>query len=401
MIRLSKNSIVEHENTVLMCNQLKALVEEGHIYANNGMPPLLVENDPKDDTKRTQVQPASIDLRLGPEAWEVDCDFTLKPGETMEQALKHIHAKPVQTENHILEPSLNGKKQTYLIVKLQEGFDLPAPLWGEESTKSFAGRLDLDITGMLDRYFESHPFNTLPPGYRGGVYVLMRSNSWRIQLNVGKPVIQIRMNIGDPLIPDEQLKKNYSKHPLLCQYKNNKTTPIEQGHVKFSDGLILSTDLERDIIAYTAKPSEDIIAIGKKKEYHPKDFHNIQRKPKQEEDYIAPQDVFHIMCTYEWQNVPRDQCADLKRTANEISIDAVNNYAGFSDPGFARPLTLEARFRRPTRLYHRTPIARDVHLQLHDTVPPELAYGGQKLQSHFSQQPGIALSYVFKDEVEW
>ena len=113
------------KNGILPVQQLRSAVAAGEIHADN----------PLDEG---QFQPASIDLRLGVEAWRVQASFLPGKGSAVQDKLEKFAMHRIDlTHGAVLE------RGCVYIVKLQESLRLPADVSAMANPKSSTGRLDV------------------------------------------------------------------------------------------------------------------------------------------------------------------------------------------------------------------------------------------------------------------
>ena len=123
---LRMSNVVEARRTgVLPAQQLKNMVRTRVITS-------AIEIDP------TQVQPASLDLRLGKRAYRVSASFLPGPNYTVFDRIKQLDGlPPIDLER---EPVF--ERGAVYVVELSEALSLPAELSGIANPKSSTGRLD-------------------------------------------------------------------------------------------------------------------------------------------------------------------------------------------------------------------------------------------------------------------
>jgi dCTP deaminase len=109
-----------------------------------------------------QIQPASMDLRLGPVAYRVRSSFLPLEGNTVRDKLDRytMHAIDL-TKGAVLE------RHCFYVVPLLESLKLPKGLGGTTNPKSSTGRLDVFTRVIADG---ATGFDTVPAGYDGPLY---------------------------------------------------------------------------------------------------------------------------------------------------------------------------------------------------------------------------------------
>ena len=130
----------------------------------------------------SQIQPVSLDLRLGAKAYRVQSSF-LPENETVEAKLKDIQLYEVDLrDGGILE-----KGAIYLIPLLEE-LDLPNTVYGVTNPKSSTGRLDMFTRVIIDH---GHRFDEITPGYKGKLYLEVISRSFPVRVKEGITLNQL------------------------------------------------------------------------------------------------------------------------------------------------------------------------------------------------------------------
>src|SRR5947199_938594 len=109
-----------------------------------------------------QVQPASLDLRLGEWAWRVRASFLPGPKATVAQRLETLalHKVPLG-DGAVLETGC------VYIVPLLESLALPEGISAASNPKSSTGRLDI-FTRLIADFAQE--FDKIPEAYRGPLY---------------------------------------------------------------------------------------------------------------------------------------------------------------------------------------------------------------------------------------
>ena len=106
----------------------------------------------------TQIQPASLDLRLGTKAYRVPASFLPGKGKTVEQQLSELEFDEIN-----LEAGAVLERGTVYVVELMEHLSLPESVSALANPKSSTGRLDVFTRLIADH---SDVFDSVPGGYR-------------------------------------------------------------------------------------------------------------------------------------------------------------------------------------------------------------------------------------------
>ncbi|MFQ5449687.1 MAG: 2'-deoxycytidine 5'-triphosphate deaminase [Nitrospinaceae bacterium] len=345
---------------------------------------------------RSQFQPVSLDLRLGPKAYRIQCSF-LPENESVEEKLKHVqlYEFDLQGTHGVLE-----KGAIYLIPLLEE-LDFPPSFYGLANPKSSTGRLDMFTRVIVD---QGHRFDEIPRGYKGKMYLEVIPRSFPVRVKAGLSLNQLRIANGTSITLGKQaLGPDYKKYPILFD-RNGFEIPFE--NVKVDAGLFVSVDLtgeEKDsTIAYKAKTNSNIIDLTKLNHYDPLEFWEPVVRPRNHRLILEPE-CFYIMMSKEkicvWPHWLAEMVA-YEPNSGELRT----HYAGFFDPGFGWDGS-ESRMNQGTCAVmevrpHDVPFMVEdgqtfCRLKFEKVVErPEKVYG-KKIDSHYHSQ-GLALSKYFK-----
>lgn len=336
-----------------------------------------------------QIQPSSLDLRLGNVAYRVRAGF-LPASSTVEERIKSLEMHQIDlTEGGVLE------RGALYIIPLQESLKLPSDFSGVASPKSSTGRLDI-FTRLLTDFGSS--FDVVASGYEGNLYLEVSPLTFSIIARAGDKLNQLRLRKGDTLFQDEDLKNLNQKQPMVF----NDKFEVEQPIIK--NGIWLSVDLEgkngSDIIGYRARRHAPVIDLRKIAHYAVEDFWEPIYKPKTGGVILNPED-FYIMASRERLYVPKEYSSEMmayETSAGELRV----HYAGFFDPGFGSCVdgqhtgmtgVLEIRVHDvPFVLEHGQKICRMVYESLSE-VPSKIY--SQNIGSNYAVQ-GLKLAKQFK-----
>lgn len=269
----------------------------------------------------TQIQPASLDLRLGTKAYRVPASFLPGKGKSVEQQLSELECDEINLENGaVLE------RGTVYVVELQEFLNLPDSVAALANPKSSTGRLDVFTRLIADN---SDVFDTVPVGYEGKIYTEISPCSFSIRVRKGSRLNQIRFRRQH----SSQTKFILSDRELLEAHGRSR---LVDGGIQLRNGLILSVDLSGgsapNVVGYRAQKFTGVIDIDKSEEYDSRDFW----EPVHVRDYkklILDPNQFYILASREHIHIPPDLAAEM------VPIDPMMgefrvHYAGFFDPGF-------------------------------------------------------------------
>uniref|UniRef100_UPI003260F193 2'-deoxycytidine 5'-triphosphate deaminase n=1 Tax=uncultured Planktomarina sp. TaxID=1538529 RepID=UPI003260F193 len=202
-----------------------------------------------------QVQPASLDLRLGNTAYRVRASFLAGQTATVAKRLREFEMHRIDlSEGAVLE------KGCVYLVPLMEGLDLPPDIEAVANAKSSTGRLDL-LTRTITDYGKE--FDRIVKGYSGPLYAEICPRSFSVLVRPGMRLNQIRFRMGHAVLSDDALIELHAQ------------TPLVSGEAVIQDGLGFSVDLSASrngLVGYRAKPHTGVIDLGKIGAYDPADF---------------------------------------------------------------------------------------------------------------------------------
>jgi dCTP deaminase len=339
-----------------------------------------------------QIQPASIDLRLGKVAYEVRASF-LPSQSTIHGKIRDLLIREINLE----ETSATFSKNSVFVVPLIESLDLPADVWGQANPKSTTGRLDI-FTRLITEPGEE--FERVPKGYSGSLNLEIVSRTFPIVVRTGMKLNQLRFIRGNPPSSDGRLARLAGRERLV--YYEDDDNPIEP---QIDRGMRVSVDLQgngrSNIVAYKAKSNAPPIDLDKVSYYDTDEFWEVIRSPGSKGLILNPSD-FYILASWEKISVPPTYAAEMVPFDPSIGEFRIH-YAGFFDPGFGYGLSgirgtkavLEVRAHEiPIFLEDRQLVGK---LKYHKMAKePDKIYGPSIGSSY--QQQGLALSKQFKRE---
>ncbi|MBJ6373191.1 2'-deoxycytidine 5'-triphosphate deaminase [Sedimentitalea arenosa] len=328
-----------------------------------------------------QIQPASLDLRLGTRAFRVRASFLAGRKRTVAERLADFRMHEIDlTGGAVLE------KGCVYVVPLMESLALPAGMSGAASAKSSIGRLDLLTRVITDHGVE---FDRVPEGYSGPLYVEICPQSFSVIARTGQMLNQIIFRTGSTVIDDTALRALHAESPLVT------------GEATISNGLGFSVDLcpdKGDLVGYRAKPHTGVIDLARLNYYDPADFWEPVRT--RDSWIILDPGAFYILVSREAIAIPPNCAAEMAPYLAMVGEFRVH-YAGFFDPGFGHAAAggtgsrgvLEVRCHEaPFVLEHGQIVGRLVYERMAE-VPTQL-YGAE-IASNYQGQ-GLKLSKHFR-----
>ncbi len=356
---------------LLPAQTLRAMIDAGHIFAAAPISP-------------TQVQPASLDLRLGATAYRVRASF-------LPSARMSVAAKLAAFALHEIDLSGGAVLETgcVYLVPLQEQLSLPAGVSAAANPKSSTGRLDV-FTRIITNTGPS--FDQIPDGYEGPLYAEICPQTFPVLVRSGSLLAQIRFRRGVAERTDAELARLHREQRLV----SSETADI-------AGGIALSVDLSgedgSDAIGFRAKRHTGLVDVDRPNAYAVDDFWE-PITPRHERRLILDPDQFYILASKEAVHVPPTHAAEMV-PFNPLVGEFRVHYAGFLDPGFGHAaaggagsrVVLEVRSHKvPFILEDGQIIGRVIYEQL--TEVPDHLYG-EGIGSNYQAQK-LKLSKHFR-----
>jgi dCTP deaminase len=327
-----------------------------------------------------QVQPASLDLRLGTEAFRVRASF-LPGAASLADRLGDFAMHRID-----LGPGAVLEKGCVYLVPLMESLALPSDVSAVANAKSSTGRLDLFTRLITDHGRE---FDRIAAGYSGPLYAEISPRSFSVLVRPGMRLNQIRFRRGDARLDDAALAALDAAERLVDR----------DAHI--AGGLGFSVDLRPragDIAGYRAKPHTGLIDLDRIGHYDPAEF--WEPVTARNGRIILDPGAFYILVSREAVHVPPDYAAEMAPYLAMVGEFRVH-YAGFFDPGFGHAAAggtgargvLEVRCHEaPFALDHGQIVGRLVYERMAER--PDILYG-RDLGSNYQGQ-GLKLSKHFR-----
>ncbi|AWZ21845.1 2'-deoxycytidine 5'-triphosphate deaminase [Roseovarius sp. TM1035] len=353
---------------VLSSQQIRAMIETGTLL---GTPAILPE----------QVQPASLDLRLGQVAYRVRASFLTGAGRTVTDRLAEFEMHRID-----LKAGAVLEKGCVYVVPLMESLALPMGVQAVANAKSSTGRLDLLTRLITDGGVE---FDRVTPGYAGPLYAEICPRSFSVLVRPGMRLNQIRFRAGQAVLSDDALRALHAQ------------TPLVDGTAMIDDGLGFSVDLRPvsgTLVGYRAKPHTGVIDLDRIGRYDPAAY--WEEVHSENGQIILDPGAFYILVSREAVHIPPECAAEMAPYVAMVGEFRVH-YAGFFDPGFGHAAAggtgsrgvLEVRCHEaPFVLEHGQIVGRLVYERM-DQVPDHLYGAG--IASNYQGQ-GLKLSKHFK-----
>ncbi|KMK67389.1 2'-deoxycytidine 5'-triphosphate deaminase [Puniceibacterium sp. IMCC21224] len=287
---------------VLASQQIRDMITNGTLHATTAI----------DDA---QVQPASLDLRLGTVAYRVRASFLAGQSNRVADRLNEFEMHRVDlTQGAVLE------KGCVYVVPLMEHLALPYDVHAIANAKSSTGRLDLLTRTITDGGVE---FDRIPAGYTGPLYAEICPRSFSVLVRPGMRLNQIRFRQGRSVLSDAELEVLHVSDTL-----------VTGGPPVISDGLGFSVDLRPAndrLVGYRAKPHTGVIDLDLIGHYPPDAF--WEQVHSSDGRIILDPGAFYILVSREAVHIPPQYAAEMAPYLAMVGEFRVH-YAGFFDPGF-------------------------------------------------------------------
>lgn len=345
----------------------------------------------------SQVQPASIDLRLGNVAYRVQASFLPSRTSTVTSRLNDLKLAEFDfTKPTLLEPG------AVYVIPVMEHLDLSSDIGGAANPKSTTGRLDIFTRvvseGGINSDPEDHQFEHVPKGYKGPLYVEVVSRTFPVILSAGAKLTQLRFVRGNPPAAHDNALERAEQTDGLVYYEGA-DAPAK---AMLNQGLRMSIDLQgsggSNVVAYKAKRHCRAVDLSKTGAHDAALYWDAITSRKQ---LVLDPGDFYILASRERISVPSNWAAEMTQfdpTSGEFSA----HYAGFFDPGFGygtageikgTKAVLEVRAHEvPILLEDSQVVGRLLYHKM--AAIPEKLYG-QAIGSSYQQQ-GLALSKQFR-----
>ena len=331
-----------------------------------------------------QIQPASLDLRLGAIAYRVRASFLPGPRTTVAERIDDLKLHEFAlTNGAVLETNC------VYIVPLVESLTLPDDVAAATNPKSSTGRLDVFTRVIAD---ETRGFDRIRAGYHGPLYAEIGPKTFPVLVREGSRLSQIRFRRGQAQLDAPALRALHARERLT-----------DDADADVGEGIAVGVDLSGigpgGLVGYRAKRHTGVIDVERRAGYDLNEFWEpmVARKDR---SLVLDPDEFYILASKEAVQVPPDYAAEMVPFDPLVGEFRVH-YAGFFDPGFgyegaggrgARAV-LEVRSREvPFILEHGQIVGRLIYEKM--AARPQQLYG-QGIGSNYQAQ-GLKLSKHFR-----
>lgn len=346
-----------------------------------------------------QIQPASLDLRLGRMAYRVRASFLPGPEATVDDRLAAFGMHEIDlAAGAVLE------KGCVYIVPLMEAVALKSRVSALANPKSSIGRLDVFTRLITDR---SAVFDQVAAGYKGPLYAEISPRTFSVVVHQGSRLNQLRLQRGNPQFSDTALRRLHRATPLVAAGSGAGGTGGGGTEADIDQGIAVTVDLALSgragrpgpPVGWRARRHTDLIDLARVNHYRPEDFWEPVGADDAASLILNPGD-FYILASKEAVVVPPDHAAEMRPYDTRVGEFRVH-YAGFFDPGFGHAesggagsrAVLEIRsFEVPFALRDGQLVGRLVYERL--AAVPDKLYGAAIGSSY--QRQGLMLAKQFR-----
>jgi dCTP deaminase len=330
----------------------------------------------------SNVQPASLDLRLGETAYRIRCSFLPGP-HSVEERMKDLVIDEIdlRRDGAVLET-----RRPYLI-PLKERVSLPPGVRARANPKSSTGRADVFTRVITDG---GPRFDDIREGYDGQLYLEVVPLSFPVLVREDLTLNQLRLSVGNTQLSDEEIAAEHERQPLI--FADGR--PLEGRDLALSSGLFLGLNLrsEEGSVGWKARsavPLLDLNAVGGN---DPSQFWDrVEREPG--DRIVLEPEHFYLLMSYESVTIPPTLAAEMT-AYDPTSGELRTHYAGFFDPGFGfdpsdqmrgSTAALEVRAHDiPFLIEHRQHVCKLTFERMLE--PPTMLYGQSGFGSNYQGQ---------------
>jgi dCTP deaminase len=263
-----------------------------------------------------QIQPASLDLRLGEVAYRVRASF-LPGSTTVAQRIDELKLHEFAlSDGAVLETGC------VYIVPLLESLALPDEISAAANPKSSTGRLDVFTRVIAD---ETRGFDRLAAGYHGPLYAEISPRTFPVLVREGSRLSQIRFRRGGALLDAEALRALHARERLVDADDADVSECV-------AVGVDLSGIVPGGLVGYRAKRHTGLIDVERRAGYAVGEFWEPMMA-RADQSLILDPNEFYILASKEAVQVPPDYAAEMVPFDPLVGEFRVH-YAGFFDPGF-------------------------------------------------------------------
>lgn len=331
------------------------------------------------------IQPASLDLRLGRFAYRIRCSFLPGPFPVRTKLSDLIVDQLDIQDGAVLETN-----RPYL-VPLLEQLRLPEGVRGKANPKSSTGRLDVFTRVITDH---GHRFDEIPSGYAGPLYLEVVPLSFTVKVRQGLSLNQLRLQTGETNLTDAEISEKHSEEGLV--YRAGKR--LDHSRLPLGGGVFLGLDLKgRDgRVGYRAKDYTPLLDMDVRGGLDVEEYWEAVHGEEGNRIVLAPE-RFYLLLSEDAVRVPPDVAGEMT-AFDPTSGELRTHYAGFFDPGFGYDpsgrsfgsrAALEVRAHDvPFMIEHGQRVCRLTFERM--VEPPDVLYGEEAGSSYQGQEETLS-----------
>src|SRR5258708_4484971 len=268
----------------------------------------------------SQIQPASLDLRLADIAYRVRASFLPGPGATVAERIDELKLHEIDlSDGAVLETNC------VYIVPLLESLALPPEIVAAANPKSSTGRLDVFTRVIADG---TRRFDMIGAGYHGPLYAEISPKTFPVLLREGSRLSQVRFRTGDAILNADELRALHDLERL-----------VDCDDADVIHGVALSVDLSGEntsgFVGYRAKRHTGVVDIDRRGGYAGDEFLEPLPARPPPRPTLHPGE-FYILASKEAVQVPPDYAAEMV-PFDPLVVDFPVHYPASFDPPFASP----------------------------------------------------------------
>lgn len=379
---------MQHQIGVLPSQDIQKMIDSKTIISKSKVP-------------EGNVQPGSLDIRMGKGeiirlpgifSLEVD-DIAAYSRQICDEA--NLYHTAITERGFVLETGV-----PYLI-PCEESLDLSEHICGRTNPKSTAGRNNLQVRMVCNGHAE---FDSIPPGYKGPLYNIIKANSYPIRIETGQTFNQVRFSNGrmaDCQLMPHQLELEHKQHGLLFDLKGKKI-PTKDLRIAGSS-LVLTANLKnikkgKPAVFRAKNSNQNCLSYADKGIPLENFFEEV--KPSKDGLIRLSKGGFYILSSNEAVAVPHHLCCEMVDYHSGIG-EFRSHYAGFFDPSWGcnptihqilgTPAVLEIIPHEDLMLWHGSPVCCMEYYNM--TELPTFKYGDVGNNYHLQSGPRTAKQF--------
>jgi len=276
-----------------------------------------------EDIPGGNVQPASLDLRLGDVAHRIQCSFL--PGERkVQERLDQLTTNTLDLtgDGAVLEVGLP------YIIPLLERLRLPSNMRARANPKSSTGRADVFTRVLTDA---GARFDDVRPGYVGPLYLEVIPLSFPVRVRRGLTLNQLRLSIGDTTLSDAEIRQEHARRSLLAV----RGKPVGRQQLQLASGLFVGLNLRQSKaqgVGWKARRSAPLLDMTQTRHAEPRLFWDKVEREEGSRIILQP-NSFYLLMSHQEITIPPHLAAEMA-AYDPTSGELRTHYAGFFDPGF-------------------------------------------------------------------